>query len=95
MPKFRLTEEAKEDLRRIYEYGVVEFGVTHADEYFYSFFEAFDKISQSPMSYQSIDHIRIGYRRCPHRSDVIYYRINQDWVDIMAILGGQDLDTWL
>lgn len=95
MPKYRLTEEAKEDLRRIYEYGVVEFGVPLADEYFYSFFEAFDRISQSPTIYQSIDQIRIGYRRCPHRSDVIYYRINQGWVDIMAILGGQDLDTWL
>ena len=82
-------------MRRIYEYGVVEFGVALADEYFYSFFEAFERISQSPNLYQSIDQIRIGYRRCPHRSDVIYYRVNQDWVDIMAILGGQDLDTWL
>ena len=95
MPKFRLSEKAKEDLRRIYEYGVVEFGVTQVDEYFYSFFEAFERISQSPLSYQSIDHIIIGYGRCPHRCDVIYYRINQDWVDIMAMLGGQDLDAWL
>ena len=32
---------------------------------------------------------------CPHRADVIYYRINQDWVDVMAILGSQDMDVWL
>lgn len=95
MLKYRLSEEAKDDLRRIYEYGVFEFGIAQADEYFYSFFEAFDRISQSPAIYQSIDYIRIGYRRCPHRSDVIYYRINKDWVDIMAIIGGQDLDNWL
>lgn len=90
-----MTEESKEDLRRIYEYAVVEFGVALADEYFYSFFEAFERISQSPTIYQLIDQIRIGYRPCPHRSDVIYCRVSQDRVDIMTILGGQDLDTWL
>ncbi len=95
MLKYRLTEEAKEDLRRIYEYGYQEFGVSSADEYFNSFFDAFVKISESPSIYQSVDNIRLGYRRCPHRSDVIYYRINKEIVEIMAIIGGQDTDVWL
>nr|WP_136250943.1 type II toxin-antitoxin system RelE/ParE family toxin [Ningiella ruwaisensis] len=95
MSKYRLKEEAKEDLRRIYEYGCKEFGESQADEYFYSFFEAFAKIAESPLIYQSVDDIRRGYRRCPHRSDVVYYRINQDVVEIMAIIGGQDIDVWL
>ena len=43
MSKYRLTDEAKEDLRRIYKYGYEEFGEEQADEYFYSFFEAFLK----------------------------------------------------
>ena len=95
MIKYRLTEEAKEDLRRIYVYGYKEFGESLADEYFHSFFEAFIKIAKSPLIYQSVDNIRLGYRRCPHRSDVIYYRINQDTIEIMAIIGGQDTDVWL
>ena len=95
MIKYRLTEEAKEDLRRIYEYGYKEFGENLADEYFHSFFEAFIKIAESSLIYQSVDNIRLGYRRCPHRSDVIYYRINQDTIEIMAIIGGQDTDVWL
>ena len=97
MSKYRLTDEAKEDLRRIYEYGYgyEEFGEEQADEYFYSFFEAFLKIAKSPLIYQSVDSIRPGYRRCPHRSDVIYYRINQSTIEIMAIIGGQDTDVWL
>lgn len=93
MIEYRLTEEAKEDLRRIYEYGYKEFGENLADEYFHSFFEAFIKIAESPLIYQSVDNIRLGYRRCPHRSDVIYYRINQDTIEIMAIIGGQDTDV--
>ncbi|WP_412972156.1 type II toxin-antitoxin system RelE/ParE family toxin [Glaciecola sp. MF2-115] len=95
MTNYRLTAEAKEDLRRIYVYGFKEFGERFADEYFNSFFEAFEKIAASPLSYQSVDHFRQGYRRFPHRADVIYYRINQNWIDIMAILGGQDVDIWL
>jgi toxin ParE1/3/4 len=95
MSKYRLTDEAKEDLRRIYEYGYEEFGEEQADEYFYSFFEAFLKIAESPLIYQSVDNIRSDYRRCPHRSDVIYYRINKSTIEIMAIIGGQDTDVWL
>ncbi|WP_395339312.1 type II toxin-antitoxin system RelE/ParE family toxin [Ningiella sp. W23] len=95
MSRYRLTEEAKEDLRRIYEYGYHEFGESLADEYFNSFFGAFIKIAESPLLYQPVDNIRLGYRRCPHRSDVIYYRINQGTIEIMAIIGGQDTDAWL
>jgi toxin ParE1/3/4 len=95
MSKYRLTDEAKEDLRRIYEYGYEEFGEEQADEYFYSFFEAFLKIAESPLIYQSVGNIRLGYSCCPHRSDVIYYRINKSTIEILAIIGGQDTDVWL
>jgi toxin ParE1/3/4 len=93
MSKYRLTDEAKEDLRRIY--GYEEFGEEQADEYFYSFFEAFLKIAESPLIYQSVGNIRLGYSCCPHRSDVIYYRINKSTIEILAIIGGQDTDVWL
>jgi len=52
-------------------------------------------IASAPLSYQSAGHLRQGYRRFPHRADVIYYRINQDWIDVMTILGSQDVDAWL
>ena len=93
MSKYRLTDEAKEDLRRIY--GYEEFGEEQADEYFYSFFEAFLKIAESPLIYQSVGNIRPGYSCCPHRSDVIYYRINKSTIEILAIIGGQDTDVCL
>ena len=95
MSNYRLSDKAKEDLRRIYEYGYGEFGEGQADEYFYSFFDAFLKISESPLIYQSVDSVRQGYRRCPHRSDVIYYRVELGTVEIMAVIGGQDTDVWL
>ena len=39
-----LTREAKEDLWRIYEFGVHRFGDTQADKYFSMLHECFEKI---------------------------------------------------
>jgi toxin ParE1/3/4 len=90
-----LSTLAKEDLRRIYSYGAEQFGSEKAEQYFYAFFSMFDLIAQNPFLYQSIDHIRPGYRRCRCGSDHIYYRIHDHKVQIMAIIGAQDLQYWL
>jgi len=91
MAEYRLSNEAKEDLIRIHQYGVEKFGMAQADKYYNSFFEYFDIIAQQPFSFESIDYIRNGYRRCACGSDSIYYRINNGIVEIMAIVGRQDL----
>ena len=91
MAKYRLNNEAKEDLIRIHQYGVEKFGMAQADKYFNSFFRYFDIIAQQPYSFESVDHIRNGYRRCACGSDSIYYRIINSMVEIMAIVGRQDL----
>ena len=92
MAKYRLSNSAKADLIRIHQYGVKKFGMTQADNYFESFFKYFDIIAQNPFSFESVDFIKQGYRRCLCGSDSIYYRINEDMVEIMAIVGRQDLD---
>ncbi len=91
MADYKLSNEAKNDLIRIHQYGVATFGVTQADKYFENFFEYFDIIAQRPFSFQSVDHIKIGYRRCVCGVDSIFYKINGEIVEIMAIVGKQDL----
>ncbi len=95
MSEHRLSNEAKEDLIRIHQFGVKKFGITQADKYFYSFFDYFEIIAQRPFSFESVDYIKEGYRRCPCGSDTIYYRINDSMVEIMAIIGMQDLKNIL
>ena len=87
MMEYRLSNEAKEDLIRIHQYRVEKFGMAQADKYFNTFFKYFDIITQQPFSFESIDYIRKGYRRCACGSDSLYYRINNDIVEIMAIVG--------
>ena len=95
MAKYRLSNEAKDDLIRIHHYGVKKFGMIQADKYFGAFFEYFDIITQRPFSFESVDFIKKGYRRCVCGSDSIYYRLNDDTVEIMAIVGRQDLKNIL
>ena len=95
MAIYRLSNVAKEDLIRIHHYGVEKFGMAQADRYFESFFDCFDNISQRPFSFEAIDHIKKGYRRCVCGADSIYFRINNATVEIMAITGRQDLNNTL
>ncbi|MDP4228197.1 MAG: type II toxin-antitoxin system RelE/ParE family toxin, partial [Bacteroidota bacterium] len=93
MAKYRLSNEAKEDLIRIHHYGVEKSGISQADKYFELFFEYFDLIAQRPFSFESVDYIKKGYRRCVCGSDSIYFRLNNDIVEIMAIIGRQDVNN--
>jgi len=95
MVNYRLSNEAKEDLIRIHHYGIEKFGEAQAEKYFDSFFEYFDIIARQPFSFESVDSIKMGYRRCVCGSDSIFYRLNNGVVEIMAIVGRQDLNSIL
>ena len=95
MAKYKLTSEAKNDLIRIHHYGVKKFGMTQADKYFESLFEYFDIIAERPFSFESVDYIKKGYRRCVCGVDSIYYKVNENIVEIVTIVGRQDLNEKL
>jgi len=95
MAKYRISNQAKEDLIRIHQFGVSKFGMDQADKYFNSFFDYFEFIAQQPFSFKSVDYIKPGYRRCVCGVDTIYYRITDNEVEIMAIVGRQDLTDLL
>ena len=92
MDKYRLSNSAKEDLIRIHHFGIKKFGEAQADKYFEDFFEHFEIIASNPFQFEAVDFIKKGYRRCPCGSDTIYYKISKNTVDIMAIVGKQDID---
>lgn len=92
---YRLTQNAKEDLRRIYARGLDEFGEQQADAYFFALFERFETIASDPLRYQAVDEIRKSYRRSLIGIDSIYFRIDDDVVEITAVLGRQDHEKWL
>lgn len=92
MAKYRLSNEAKGDLIRIHQFGVERFGIRQADKYFNTFFEYFEIIARQPQSFEAVEFIKPGYRRCSCGSDTIYFRISpaDGMVEIMTIIGSQD-----
>ncbi|GAO30819.1 hypothetical protein JCM15548_13133 [Geofilum rubicundum JCM 15548] len=69
--------------------------MTQADKYYDAFFEYFEVIAKRPFSFESVDHIKKGYRRCVCGVDSIYFKIENGTVEIMAIIGRQDLNSIL
>ena len=95
MAAYRLSTTAEDDLIRIYKYGLENFGEVRAEKYFNAFFNYFKAIADNPYAFEAVDHIKPGYRKCVCGVDSIYYRINSDVVEIMTIIGRQDLETWI
>ncbi len=96
MAAYRLTQTAKDDLRRIYFYGWEQWGEAAADRYHDALFDRFEEIAERPHSYPAVDDLREGYRRSVCGVDSIYYRVGDDGViEIMTILGSQDTDEIL
>ena len=91
MAEYRLSNEAKNDLIRIHQYGIKRFGEKQADKYFDTFFDYFEMIAERPFSFESVDYIKEGYRRCVCGADSIFFRVNKKVVEIMAIIGRQDV----
>lgn len=93
MANYKISNEAKDDLIRLHKYGVEKFGVRQADKYFNRFFDSFDIIAERPFSFEAVDFIKTGYRRCPCGIDSIFFRVKDNTIEIMAIVGRQDLES--
>lgn len=92
---YRLSPNAEADLERIWHYGLEQWGIDAADRYYAAFFKHFEQLAAQPLLYPVADDIREGYRRSVCGKDSVYYRIEAGTIEIMAIIGRQDLDNWL
>lgn len=90
MASYKLTEAALEDLDGLYEFGILQFGLVQADNYYDGVVAQFQRIVDSPLSYPLVNAIRPGYRRATHLSHSVYYRIDEGEIVIARILGRQN-----
>lgn len=89
----KISAAADADLDAIYEYGFYQWGEAQADRYYDDLLKQFDQITQNPFLYAAIDDLALGYRRCVYGSHSIFYRIRHDVVEVMAVIGKQDIST--
>lgn len=85
-----LTREAKEDLWRIYEFGVYRFGETQADKYLSMLHDCFHKISLNPFMFPVDTKHKVIDRYCVCGTDTIYFNIKEQEIIIVTIIGRQN-----
>ncbi len=92
---YRLSQEAKFDLINIHHFGIYRFGEIQAEKYYNAFFRQFKIICKNPYLFPAVDYIKKGYKKCVCGSDTIYYYISENYVEIIAIIGSQDIKNKL
>ena len=90
MYSYTLTRDAKEDLWRIYEYGVRTFGEIQADKYSKMLHNCFVKIASNPFMFPIVIKHTGVERYCVCGVDTIYYNVNGYEIEIITIIGRQD-----
>lgn len=90
MANYELSADAEDDIRRLYRFGIENFGLAQADSYFDGLFARFDRLAEDPFLYRAVDEIREGYRRSVYGVHSIYYRLVDNRVEIMRVLGRED-----
>ncbi len=74
MNSFDLTREAKEDLRKIAKYTEKCWGRDQRNLYIKQFDDGFHLLAESPSVGKECDYIKVGYRKFPQGSHIIFYR---------------------
>lgn len=85
--RYRLLPRAETDFFNIYAYTHSAFGAAQADKYTEGLIDAFTRITEYQRIGRDVSHIRPGYFRYEFKSHSIYYRLEQDRVTIIRILG--------
>lgn len=90
---YRLSEKADDDFGRLTLHGLLNFGLLQSDRYTAGMKQRFRALADNPYLYQAVDHIRLGYRHSVYKSHTIYYRINDNVVEIIRIIGQENIEN--
>jgi len=91
MYNYKLSFEAEEGIIRIFEYGLGQFGILQAAKYYDMLFECFNKTASNPFMFPVVLNYKNAERFCVCGVDTIYYNINDLNIEIITIIGRQDL----
>ncbi len=83
---FRLRPEAEQDLEKIYEYSVQEFGSERAERYIRELNDAFNKIANERNSGRNYDFVRPDLLAFNVVSHVVFFKSSSFGITILRVL---------
>ncbi len=81
-----ITKKAVSDLEEIWLYTVEKWSIDQADRYYKLIFDEIHFICKNVNAGKSMEHVRKGYRASKVKSHLIYYRIENDIIEVIRIL---------
>ena len=86
MADFKLTQKAKTDLINIAKYTEAQWGIEQRNLYLKQFDDAFHLIADKPDVGKECHFIKKHYRRFPQGRHVIFYKTNNQSIEIIRLL---------
>ena len=83
---FNLTATAEQELHNIYTYSLEKWGKKQADEYLKQLEDAFHLLLNNPHLGKQRNELKQGYRSLIIQKHSIFYRINNNEINILRIL---------
>ena len=96
--KYRISQEASQDIENIWLYTYKNWSIEQADRYFNLIMDEIEYLSENPKSGEDYSRVRAGYFRSRIKSHFIFYKINRKnkEIEIIRTLHQQtDIDTRL
>ena len=81
-----ISKKAISDLEEIWLYTVEKWSVDQADRYYNLIFDEIYFICKDINSGKSMEHVRKGYRASKVKSHLIFYRVQNNIVEVIRIL---------
>ena len=81
-----ISKKAISDLEEIWSYTVELWSVAQADRYYGLIIDEISYICKNINAGKPMDHVRKGYRASKVKSHLIFYRVNNNTVEIIRIL---------
>jgi toxin ParE1/3/4 len=91
MPQYRLSDQASRDIERLYEDGLVSFGLAEADRYYAGLLATFDFLVRYPRAARLRAEIDPPARAYRYRSHLIVYELDhEDAVVVLRVRHGRE-----
>lgn len=86
MSRVILSPRAKLDLSEIWDYTFLQWNVEQAEKYVRDLWSAMENAASDPTKSVDIGDVRRGYRKSRAGSHVIFFKFNDNGIDVMRIL---------
>jgi toxin ParE1/3/4 len=82
---YTIRQYAANDLERIWDYTLQEWGIDQADSYLRSILARFSWLSENPELGKQRNDIKPGYYCFPEGKHLIFYTISKNGIDIIGV----------